>query len=143
LIERAHDYQERSFPPGTQRHACEVSAIVDRRLPSVGESFAIYFVDRQRGQSWPDAVPNSGTDEVDVDMQPLDAAAVATWDLVKPLAPVLPDAEEFAVEVNRELNDDAIGIQVSIFGATSPSLLSRVSAAAAPRRSDRRHMWPP
>jgi hypothetical protein len=38
------------------------------------------------------------------------------WDLVLPLAAVLPDAEEFAVEVNRELNDDATGIQVSIFG---------------------------
>jgi hypothetical protein len=32
------------------------------------------------------------------------------------LAAVLPDAEEFAVEVNRELNDDATGTQVSIFG---------------------------
>jgi hypothetical protein len=93
-----------------------ISAIVDRRLPSVGESFGIYLVDRQRGQSWPDAVPKSGADEVDLDVQPLDAAALAMWDLVLPLAAVLPDAEEFAVEVNRELNDDATGIQVSIFG---------------------------
>jgi hypothetical protein len=80
-------------------------------------SFDIYFVDRQPGQSWADAVPNSDADEVDLDPQPLKAAALATWDRVKTaLAPVLPNAEEFAVEVNRELNDDATGIQVSIFG---------------------------
>jgi len=37
----------------------------------------------------------------------------------------LPDAEEFAVEVNCELNDDATGIQVSIFGGDLTTLTAQ------------------
>ncbi len=47
---------------------------------------------------------------------PLDGDTLALWERVKvALIRVLPDAEEFVSETNRELTDGATGIQVSIF----------------------------
>jgi hypothetical protein len=78
-------------------------------------SFDLYFLARQPGQSWEDAMAALEDDDLG-DVQPLDDAAVQTWNRIKgALESVIPDAKEFAGETNRELDDDATGIQVYMF----------------------------
>jgi hypothetical protein len=78
-------------------------------------SYDLYFLARQPGQSWEDAISQLEGDDLE-NVPPLDDQAVATWDRVKAaLVPVLPAASEFAVPTNRELNDEVTGIQISMF----------------------------
>jgi len=75
-------------------------------------SFDLYFLAREPGQSWEDAM----AELEDVDELPLDDASLGRWERVRAsLTSVLPDAKEFAGDTNRELSDDATGIQVSMF----------------------------
>jgi hypothetical protein len=91
----------------------QLSALLAGPLPSASVSCDLYFLARQPGQSWEDAMSQI---EGDLDsVPPLDGAALAIWDPVRAaLAPVLPDAEEFVGAINRELTDDTTGIQVSM-----------------------------
>jgi hypothetical protein len=77
-------------------------------------SFDLYFLSREPGQSWDDAMEAL---EEDAEYErPLDDDALATWERVKAaLSSLLPKAEEFVGESNRELTDEATGIQMSMF----------------------------
>ena len=79
-------------------------------------SYDLHFLALEPGQSWEDAMSRLESDALE-DV-PLDDETVATWDRVKAaLGPLLPDAVEFAALTYRELNDDATGIQISMFAA--------------------------
>lgn len=86
----------------------------DSAIVSALVSFDLYFLARDSGQSWDDAMAK--LEDSAESTRPLDDADLATWERVKAaVTSVLPAAEEFAVETNRELNDDATGIQLSMF----------------------------
>lgn len=77
-------------------------------------SFDLYFLAREPGQSWEDAM--EGLEEGAEGDRPLDDETLAVWERVKAgLTRVLPHAEEFVSARSRELTDDGTGIQVSIF----------------------------
>ena len=80
-------------------------------------SFDLYFLARRGDQSWEDAMADLEEAASD-DPQPLSGDALATWDRIKEsVRAVVPAAEEFVGDTNRELSDHMTGIQVSWFGA--------------------------
>lgn len=79
-------------------------------------SFDLYFLTREAGQSWEDAM-EALEENAEIE-SPLDDATLAMWERVKAgLTDVLPSAEEFVSARSRELTHDATGIQVSIFSS--------------------------
>jgi hypothetical protein len=78
-------------------------------------SYDIYFVRRDPGQSFEDAL-DATEDSFEGDPGPLSPVELEQWDEVLPVArEVLGDIEEFADETTRELKDPTTGIQLSLF----------------------------
>jgi hypothetical protein len=78
-------------------------------------SYDIYFVRRDPGQSFEDAL-DEVEDSFEGDPGPLTTAELEQWDDVLRVArEVLTDVEEFGDETTRELTHPSTGIQVSLF----------------------------
>jgi hypothetical protein len=78
-------------------------------------SYDIYFVRRDPGQSFEDAL-DATEESFEGDPGPLSAVELEQWDEVLPAArAVLGDVEEFSDETTRELNDRDTGIELSLF----------------------------
>jgi hypothetical protein len=78
-------------------------------------SYDIYFVRRDPGQSFEDAL-DATEESFEGDPGPLSPVELELWDELLPVArAVLGDAEEFRDEMTRELTDPATGIQMSLF----------------------------
>jgi hypothetical protein len=78
-------------------------------------SYDIYFVRRDPGQSFEDAL-DATEDSFEGDPGPLSPVELEQWDEVLPAArEVLGSVEEFADETTRELKDPTTGIQLSLF----------------------------
>ena len=76
-------------------------------------SFDLYFLEREPGGTWQDAMER--LEETAADSSPLDDADLARWDAVRDqVRPLLPRAEEFTGESHRELSDVDSGIQLSL-----------------------------
>jgi hypothetical protein len=78
-------------------------------------SYDIYFVRRDPGQSFEDAL--DATEETfEGDPGPLTEVELEQWDEVLPVArEVLGDLDEFGDETTRELSDPKTGIQLALF----------------------------
>jgi hypothetical protein len=78
-------------------------------------SYDIYFVRRDPGQSFEDAL-DATEESFEGDPGPLSAVELEQWDEVLPAArAVLGDVEEFSDETTRELSDRDTGIELSLF----------------------------
>jgi hypothetical protein len=78
-------------------------------------SYDIYFVRRDPGQSFEDAL-DATEESFEGDPGPLSPVELELWDEVLPAArEVLGDVDEFANETTRELTDPTTGIQLSLF----------------------------
>jgi hypothetical protein len=78
-------------------------------------SYDIYFVRRDPGQSFEDAL-DATEESFEGDPGPLSAHELEQWDEVLPVArEVLGDVDEFSDETTRELSDPTTGIQLSLF----------------------------
>jgi hypothetical protein len=78
-------------------------------------SYDIYFVRRDPGQSFEDALDET-EESFEGDPGPLSPVELEQWDDVLPAArEVLGDFEEFADAKTRELRDPRTGIQLSLF----------------------------
>jgi hypothetical protein len=78
-------------------------------------SYDIYFVRRDPGQSFEDAL-DATEESFEGDPGPLSAVELEQWDDVLPVArEVLGDVDEFSDETTRELSDPKTGIQLSLF----------------------------
>lgn len=78
-------------------------------------SYDIYFVRRDPGQSFEDAL-DATEESFEGDPGPLSAVEFELWDEVLPAArAVLGDVEEFSDETTRELSDRNTGIELSLF----------------------------
>jgi hypothetical protein len=78
-------------------------------------SYDIYFVRRDPGQSFEDAL-DATEESFEDDPGPLSPVEFEIWDEVLPAArAVLGDIEEFSDETTRELSDRTTGIQLSLF----------------------------
>ena len=78
-------------------------------------SYDIYFVRRDPGQSFEDAL-DATEESFEGDPGPLSPVELEQWDEVLPVArEVLGDVEEFGDETTRELSDPRTGIQLSLF----------------------------
>jgi hypothetical protein len=78
-------------------------------------SYDIYFVRRDPGQSFEDAL-DATEESFEGDPGPLSAVELEQWDDVLPAArAVLGDVEEFSDETTRELSDRDTGIELSLF----------------------------
>ena len=78
-------------------------------------SYDIYFVRRDPGQSFEDAL-DAIEESFEDDPGPLSPIEFELWDEVLPAArAVLGDVEEFSDEMTRELSDRDTGIQLSLF----------------------------
>ena len=78
-------------------------------------SYDIYFVRRDPGQSFEDAL-DATEESFEGDPGPLSAVELEQWDEVLPAArAVLGDVQEFSDETTRELSDRDTGIELSLF----------------------------
>jgi len=78
-------------------------------------SYDIYFVRRDPGQSFEDAL-DATEESFEGDPGPLSPVELEQWDEVLPVArAVLGDAQEFSDETTRELSDPDTGIELSLF----------------------------
>jgi UDP-glucose 4-epimerase len=78
-------------------------------------SYDIYFVRRDPGQSFEDAL-DAAEESFEGDPGPLSPVELEQWDAVLPVArEVLGDVDEFGNETTRELSDPTTGIQLSLF----------------------------
>lgn len=78
-------------------------------------SYDIYFVRRDPGQSFEDAL-DATEESFEGDPGPLSGVELEQWDEVLPVArEVLGDVEEFSDETTRELTDRNTGIELSLF----------------------------
>ena len=78
-------------------------------------SYDIYFVRRDPGQSFEDAL-DATEESFEGDPGPLSPIELEQWDEVLPAArAVLGDVEEFSDETTRELSDRDTGIELSLF----------------------------
>jgi hypothetical protein len=78
-------------------------------------SYDIYFVRRDPGQSFEDAL-DATEESFEGDPGPLSAVELEQWDEVLPAArAVLGDAQEFSDETTRALSDRDTGIELSLF----------------------------
>jgi hypothetical protein len=78
-------------------------------------SYDIYFVRRDPGQSFEDALADT-EESFEGDPGPLSAVELELWDEVLPVARiVLGEVDEFRDETTRELSDRKSGIQLSLF----------------------------
>jgi hypothetical protein len=78
-------------------------------------SYDIYFVRRDPGQSFEDAL-DATEESFEGDPGPLSPVELEQWDEVLPIArEVLGDVEEFSDETTRELTDRSTGIELSLF----------------------------
>jgi hypothetical protein len=78
-------------------------------------SYDIYFVRRDPGQSFEDAL-DATEESFEGDPGPLSSVELELWDEVLPAArAVLGDVEEFSDETTRELSDRDTGIELSLF----------------------------
>ena len=78
-------------------------------------SYDIYFVRRDPGQSFEDALDATEA-SFEGDPGPLSPVELEQWDEVLPVArEVLGDVEEFSDETTRELSDRNTGIELSLF----------------------------
>jgi hypothetical protein len=78
-------------------------------------SYDIYFVRRDPGQSFEDAL-DAAEESFRGDPGPLSPVELEQWDAVLPVArEVLGDVDEFGNETTRELSDPSTGIQLSLF----------------------------
>jgi hypothetical protein len=78
-------------------------------------SYDIYFVRRDPGQSFEDAL-DATEESFQGDPGPLSPVELEQWDEVLPVArEVLGDAQEFRDETTRELSDQETGIELSLF----------------------------
>jgi hypothetical protein len=78
-------------------------------------SFDLYFLPRGSEESWEDAMARL---EVAAESGPegLSATALAQWERIRAAVdPVLPEATEYSGDDHRQLDDDATGIQLSLF----------------------------
>jgi hypothetical protein len=78
-------------------------------------SYDIYFVRRDPGQSFEDAL-DATEESFEGDPGPLSPVELEQWDDVLPVArEVLGEVDEFGNETTRELSDPRTGIQLSLF----------------------------
>jgi hypothetical protein len=78
-------------------------------------SYDIYFVRRDPGQSFEDAL-DATEESFEGDPGPLSDVELEQWDEVLPAArAVLGDVQEFSDETTRELSDRDTGIELSLF----------------------------
>lgn len=77
-------------------------------------SFDIYFLTKPPGGSWEDSL--AALEDDAVLERPLTEAQFVLWRRLEArLCELMPEAEVFDGETNRELTDEASGIQVSLF----------------------------
>jgi hypothetical protein len=96
-------------------------------------SFDLYFLKREPGGTWQDAMER--LEEAAADPAPLDDTDLARWDAVRGrVRPLLPRAEEFTGESHLELSDADSGIQLSLshreLALTTPYWYSGTDAQA-------------
>lgn len=79
-------------------------------------SYDIYFIRRDPGQSFDDALESTEESYASGDPGLLTSVELEQWDRIVPHArAILGEIEEFTSESQRELSHDATGVQLSIF----------------------------